>query len=253
MLFRSSEGNGLVVESGGTRLLLDCGYSVKESEFRLARLGLAPDDLSAILVTHEHDDHVGGVFSFARRHALPVYLSHGTFEAHRETHAQEAIGVRVHLIGADTSFAIEDLQVNPFTVPHDAREPLHFVFADGATRLGVITDTGCSTTHIEKTLSGLDALVLETNHDIDMLWASSYPWSLKERIAGRLGHLDNAASGRLLATLDRSKLKHVIAAHLSKKNNSPALASAALESALGCEAGWVGIASQDQGFAWREI
>lgn len=248
-----SEGNGLVVESGQTRILLDCGFSIRETQTRLARIGLTPDQLSAILVTHEHDDHLGGVFGFARRHSLPVYLSHGTLEARRESSPGADAGVEVVLLHAEESGTIGDLEFLPFTVPHDAREPLHYVFSDGAGRLGVLTDTGCSTPHIETTLSGLDALVLETNHDREMLRNCDYPQSLKSRIAGRLGHLDNESSGALLAALDQSRLKHVIAAHLSRRNNVPALARDALARALNCEPDWVSIADQDQGFAWREI
>jgi phosphoribosyl 1,2-cyclic phosphodiesterase len=247
-----SEGNGLVVEQGATRLLLDCGFTLKETEARLARAGLGPADLTAILVTHEHDDHIGGVYAFARRYSIPVYLSHGTLEAYREGHAEANTSATRGLLHDGFSIAIGDLEVTPFTVPHDAREPLHYVFSDGGRRLGVLTDTGVSTPHIESMLSGCDALVLETNHDLDMLWGSDYPQRLKERIAGRFGHLDNGTSRRLLESLDRTKLKHVIAAHLSKKNNSAELARAALEQALGCEPGWVGVASQDEGFAWRD-
>ena len=248
-----SEGNGLVVEAGQTRLLLDCGFSARETQSRLARIGLEPGQINGILVTHEHADHLGGVFGFACRHGIPVYLSHGTLEAQREANAPAENGVRTFLLHAEEAKALGDLQIMPFTVPHDAREPLHYVFSDGARRLGVLTDTGCSTPHIETTLSGLDALVLETNHDLDMLWNSSYPQSLKARIAGRLGHLDNATSGALLAAIDHSHLKHVIAAHLSRSNNTPALACAALATAMNCEAEWIGVADQDAGLDWREI
>lgn len=248
-----SEGNALVVECGQTRLLLDCGFSVRETRNRLARIGLLPEQLTAILVTHEHDDHIGGVFGFARKHGVPVCLSHGTLEAYRESNANGNTDVETRLLHADEAISIGDLEVLPYTVPHDAREPLHYVFSDGARRLGVLTDTGCSTPHIEKTLSGLDALVLETNHDLGMLWNSDYPQSLKARIAGKFGHLDNDSSGALLAALDQSRLKHVIAAHLSRRNNARQLARDALARALKCEPDWVGIADQDLGFDWREV
>jgi phosphoribosyl 1,2-cyclic phosphodiesterase len=143
------------------------------------------------------------------------------------------------------------MQVRPFTVPHDAREPVQFVVSDGASRLGVLTDIGASTAHVEQVLSGLDALVLECNYDLDMLWAGPYPKWLKSRIAGPLGHLDNRESERLLAALDRSKLKHVLGAHLSQHNNKPELARAALARAMNCAEHWIGIATQDDGFDWR--
>ena len=247
-----SKGNGLIFESGSSRVLLDCGFNVRDTGARLARLGLSPSDLSGIIVTHEHSDHVSGVFPLARRFGLPVWLTHGTLAAILESEPAADRGLSCTIIDGDSAFSIGDAHIQPFTVPHDAREPVQYVLSDGASRLGVITDTGSSTPHIESMLSGCDALVLETNHDLDMLWGSDYPQRLKERIAGRFGHLDNGTSRRLLESLDRTKLKHVIAAHLSKKNNSAELARAALEQALGCEPGWVGVASQDEGFAWRD-
>ena len=138
-------------------------------------------------------------------------------------------------------------------VAHDAREPTQFTFTDGQTKLGVLTDAGSSTQHIERVLSGCDALVLECNHDLNMLENGAYPYSLKKRVGSRLGHLDNASAAMLLAKLDNSKLKHIIAAHLSAKNNTRQLAKNALSQALNCEHDWVGIAEQDAGFAWRSF
>jgi phosphoribosyl 1,2-cyclic phosphodiesterase len=162
-------------------------------------------------------------------------------------------GVKKIILGSTERIAIGDLEVAPFTVPHDAREPVQFVLSDGTARLGVLTDIGVSTPHVERTLSGLDALVLECNYDRDMLWSGSYPKWLKERIAGPFGHLDNCESERLLGALDRSRLKHVIGAHLSQQNNKPGLARACLARALGCEESWVGLATQDEGFDWRGL
>jgi len=161
--------------------------------------------------------------------------------------------VKTVLLIGNEKLAVGELEVEPFTVPHDAREPVQFVLSDGDARLGVLTDIGVSTPHVEKTLCGLDALVLECNYDYDMLWAGPYPKWLKERIAGPFGHLDNRESERLLGALDRSKLKHVIGAHLSQQNNTPQLARASLARALGCEEGWVGLASQAGGFDWRDL
>jgi phosphoribosyl 1,2-cyclic phosphodiesterase len=242
-----SRGNALVVEAGRTRVLLDCGFGPRNLTARLARLGLAPTDLDAILVTHEHADHVGGVAACACRYALDVFLTHGTLGAA----VLEGVGVEV--IDSHTAFAIGDLELQPFPVPHDAREPAQFVFSDGGRRLGVLTDAGCVTPHMVEMLSGCAALVLECNHDATMLAAGSYPPQLKRRIAGRFGHLDNAAAADLLAQVDRSKLLHVVAAHLSQENNTPALATAALAAVLGCEPGWIGVADQELGCAWREL
>jgi phosphoribosyl 1,2-cyclic phosphodiesterase len=191
-----SKGNCLVAEAGGSRVIIDCGLSPRETSRRLARLGLAPADLDAVLVTHEHADHVGHAYPFAAQHALPVYLTHGTRRA-QEDGGAAADGVTLRPIEGQQAFAVGALRVEPFTVPHDAREPVQFVIGDGARRLGVLTDLGTSTAHVEAMLSGCDALVLETNHDLDLLWGGDYPKWLKERIGGPFGHLDNASSGRL--------------------------------------------------------
>jgi phosphoribosyl 1,2-cyclic phosphodiesterase len=248
-----SQGNALVVEVARTCLMLDCGFSLRETVSRLARVGLEPSDLRGIIVTHEHADHGEGVFAFARRFAVPVWLTHGTLVALRETLADADEECSFNLIDSQCSFPVDDLLVQPFTVPHDAREPVQYVLSDGASRLGVLTDTGCSTAHIESNLSGCDALVLECNYDSNMLASGPYPAALKMRIASRLGHLDNRTSGEILAALDRSRLKHVIAAHLSQTNNTPDLARAALAEALHCEPRWISVATQDDGLPWRDL
>jgi phosphoribosyl 1,2-cyclic phosphodiesterase len=245
-----SGGNSLVVEAGASRVMVDCGFSVDEAERRLARLGLAPRDLAGVVVTHEHSDHAEGAIPLARRHGLRVWMTHGTLRA---TAAGAEADAGVTVIDSHTRFAAGDLEVMPFPVPHDAREPVQFVLSDGARRLGVLTDLGGSTRHVETMLSGCDALVLECNHDAQMLAGGPYPGWLKARIAGPFGHLANAAAAGLLAAIDRSRLRHVIAAHLSEKNNLPELARGALAGALGCTPDWIGVADQADGFGWREI
>ena len=240
-----------MAESGSTRVLIDCGLNLREAERRLARLGLKPADIAAILVTHEHGDHSSGAFDFAAAHGAAVYLTHGTLAALQSE--GKVLNANTRILNAKQRLAIDGIEVAPFTVPHDAREPVQYVLSDGNARLGVLTDIGVSTPHVEETLSGLDALVLECNYDRDLLWGGSYPRWLKERIGGPFGHLDNLDSARLLGALVRSKLKHVIGAHLSQQNNRPELARAALAGAMGCEAGWIGIATQEEGFGWREI
>lgn len=243
-----SRGNALLVEAGRTRILLDCGLSVRETEFRLVRLGVEAAQINAILVTHEHDDHVGGVARLAARHGLPVWLTHGTLRA-----TPALAGADVRVFDPHARFAVGDLEMEPFPVPHDAAEPAQYVFGDGARRLGVLTDIGEPTPHVAATLSGCDALVLECNHDAEMLARGPYAPPLKRRIAGRLGHLENGQAAQLLSCLDRSRLRHVIAAHLSETNNTPDLARAALAGAFGCSPDWIGVAGQDSGFGWREI
>ncbi|MEO1765914.1 MBL fold metallo-hydrolase [Thiobacter aerophilum] len=245
-----SEGNALLVESGKTRLLLDCGFNLRETTARLARLGRSPSDLSAILVSHEHGDHVGGVPRLAAKFGLPVWLSHGT---HLQLAAIGQMPEQFHLFDTHHPFAVGDLWIQPFPVPHDAREPTQFVFSDGAYRLGVLTDLGRSTRHIETMLDRVDALVLECNHDVELLAAGPYPPTLKRRVAGDYGHLSNAAAAALLAKLDTRRLKHIIAAHLSRTNNRPGLARQALAQVLACEQDWIAIADQDTGLDWRQL
>jgi phosphoribosyl 1,2-cyclic phosphodiesterase len=245
-----SEGNALLVEAGATRVLIDCGFTLRDTIARLERLGIAPDHVTAIIVTHEHSDHIAGVAPFAARFGTEVWLTFGTLAIMGERFAELP---RVYGFDSHDVFAVGDIEVHPFPVPHDAREPVQFVCSDGQWQLGVLTDLGVSTAYVESSLSGCDALVLECNHDVDMLANGEYPFSLKQRIAGRFGHLDNSAAAGLLARLDNSHLKHLIAAHLSQHNNLPGLARAALATALNCEPEWIGIADQQLGFGWREF
>ncbi len=245
-----SEGNGLIVHADGTYLMLDCGFGLADTARRLGRLGLTPENIDGIVVTHEHDDHVGGVPRFARKHGIPVYLTHGTLMAAGVSRFE---GVVVNIIDSHIALPLNGIELRPFPVPHDAREPAQFVFSDGDKSLGVLTDTGASTSHIEAMLSTVDALVLECNHELALLMASAYPHALKQRIAGPLGHLDNSTASSLLQALPRGRMQHVIAAHLSKQNNTPALAQRALAQALGCADDWIAVATQDDGFSWRDI
>ena len=245
-----SAGNCMVIEQGSTRLLLDCGFSVREVTTRLEKLDLTAEQITGILITHEHDDHAKGAFKLAAKYNIPVWLSHGTLKM-SERYLPEHANVQLNIIDRYTSFEINNLQVTPYTVPHDAREPTQFTFYDGQYKLGVLTDAGSSTPHIEYVLNKCDALVLECNHDLSMLENGPYAWTLKKRVGSRLGHLDNSSAAQLLAQLDQSKLKHIIAAHLSAKNNTQDLAKAALSAVLNCAPDWIGIAQQSNGFDWR--
>ena len=200
------------------------------------------------LVTHEHSDHVSGVGRLSRKYNLPVYMTFGTYQGCRDNRYTS-----IQYIDPNKPFEIDGLHIQPFTVPHDAREPCQFVFSDGAARLGILTDTGSETPYIIETLQSLDALMLECNYDETMLMQGSYPYKLKVRVAGNYGHLDNKQSSTLLKKLDQSKLKHLIGMHISEKNNRMEYANDALCEALGCEKEWMLLASQSGGFGWREI
>lgn len=249
-----SKGNALLIEAGNTRVLLDCGFGPRNLAQRCQRLGVEADTLDAILVTHEHSDHVGGAFACARRYGAALYMTQGTLSGARHGGKEMNAGEqKLNLIDSHAAFAIGDLLIQPFPVPHDAREPVQFVLSDGQQRLGVLTDLGVVTPHVLDSLSGCDALVLECNHDAAMLAAGHYPPALKQRVGGRLGHLDNAAAAGLLAQLDHGRLKHLIAAHLSEHNNTPELARRALADVMGCAHDWIGVADQALGFDWRSL
>jgi phosphoribosyl 1,2-cyclic phosphodiesterase len=243
-----SRGNATLVEAGNTLVMVDCGFSCRETERRMGRLGRSAQELTALLVTHEHGDHVRGVPALARKYGLPVWLTRGTGRMLRDNDMPD-----VRHCDGHRAFSVDDLEITPFTVPHDAREPCQYVFADGARRLGVITDTGRMTPHIIECLDRCDALLLECNHDAQLLASGPYPAILKQRVGGPLGHLSNAQAGELLARLDTSRLQHLAAAHLSDSNNRPELARTALADALSCQPHWIGIADQEAGLDWREI
>ena len=254
-----SQGNGLVVATGETAVLVDCGFSLRATTERLGRLGLAPDDLSAVLVTHEHSDHLAGVFPLARRFSLPVYLTHGTWQAAREKLGERAQAVQhlCRVIQSHAPFVIGDLEVQPFPVPHDAREPVQYALGHAQRQLGVLTDTGWITPHIVEVLRSCDALVLEFNHDRLRLSHSAYPPMLKRRIAGDHGHLENEQALGLLRQIGTQRLQHLVAAHLSEENNCPqrvlSLMAEALAPHLPDTTTGLAIADQKMGCAWRAL
>lgn len=248
-----SEGNALLVECGSpdarVRLLIDCGFGVREAGRRLGRLGLGAGDLHAVLVTHEHGDHIGAAPRLAATYGIPLHLTYGTAQAGRSAMRAAA---QVCWIDPHRPFEVAGVRIEPVAVPHDAREPVQFVIDDGASRLGVLTDLGRQTPHVVRAMQHLDAIVLECNHDERMLEASDYPYPLKRRIAGDYGHLSNAAAARLLAAIDHGRLRTVVAAHLSRSNNRPELAREALASAWGDGPESIVVADQDHGIGWIE-
>lgn len=245
-----SRGNATLIEHDGTRLLVDCGFSLRETRRRLARLGRESGDLTAIVVTHEHSDHIDGVGPLAREAGIPVWMTQGTWLS-----ARERLGSlpQVNFFGSHDTFSVGGLEVQPFPVPHDAREPCQFTVSDGARRIGILTDTGAITAHIEKSLEACNALLIEFNHDARMLREGPYPAALKERIAGPLGHLDNDSAAQLLNSLDCSRLASLAAMHLSETNNSPRRVRAVLDSVLGADVEWALLADQDEGLPWQKV
>ncbi len=248
ILGSGSKGNATVVCGAQSRVLVDCGFSAKETEARLARVELTAADIDGVLVTHEHSDHASGVARLARRHGLAVYATYGTAEAASLTGL-----AHLHLITPHQSFDVGDLTIQPYPVPHDAREPVQFVISHGQRRIGILSDAGAVTAHMQEVLSGCDALLLECNHCPEMLANGPYPPALKNRVASRLGHLSNQQSAALLGQLDRSRLQHLAVTHLSEKNNCPNRATQALVDVLGEHPEWLAIAGQDDGLGWRQL
>jgi phosphoribosyl 1,2-cyclic phosphodiesterase len=243
-----SKGNATLVEAGGTRVLVDCGFSCAEAEKRLARLSLQPQDLDAILVTHEHSDHIAGVARLSRRYRLPVWMTAGTEAAHKGGELAD-----YRCINSHRPWRIGDLEVQPFPVPHDAREPCQFVFSDGRWRLGLLTDTGSVTAHMLQALDHLDALILECNHDPGMLAGGPYPPALKQRVGGPYGHLSNQQAADILDKINRDRLQHLVAAHISEKNNDPGLALQCLARVVGESRFGVLAADQPGGMPWLTL
>lgn len=242
-----SKGNGTLVEFDGETLLIDCGFSVKDTVARLARLDKKPEDITAVLVTHEHGDHIRGVPALARKYQLPVYITPGTFKV-------KSLGQlpSVNFIEGYQHFRIGPFSIQPVAVPHDAREPAQFVISAAGKTLGILTDLGMITAHVQDSYQHCDALVLEANHDPVMLAYGAYPQSLKQRVGGPWGHLSNQQSAGFLDHFDVSRLQQLVIAHISQKNNSVEAAKLALDP-VSASAQQVIYACQDGGFDWLDV
>jgi phosphoribosyl 1,2-cyclic phosphodiesterase len=225
-----SEGNSLVVETEfgkKTRILVDCGLKFDVLEQRLLTQGVLASEIDGIFITHEHGDHIRSAAKFARIFDIPLFMTHGSFYACRGNFGKIK---SLSFLRSDKVTILNGFNVLPFSIPHDAREPVALVFEDPKHRLGVLTDAGSITPHIIKSLSKLDGLVLEFNYDPSMLKKSKYPDSLKKRISSPFGHLSNDAARKLLKNIFHDKLQVIVAAHLSQKNNTPELVNCALDS-----------------------
>jgi phosphoribosyl 1,2-cyclic phosphodiesterase len=253
VLGSGSSGNAVVVESAHGRLLIDAGFSCRELERRLRLVGVEPGEIDALVLTHEHSDHCRGARTLARRFGLPVYATPGTLADGLLGPGLDAL---CHPFRPDHPFEVAGFEVEPFVVPHDAREPVGLVVRDAAgCRIGLAGDLGCRSRLAWARLLGVHALLLETNHDLEMLRRGPYPWSLKQRVAGRHGHLSNADAAAGLAELTHDDLQWVVLYHLSRTNNLPALAEAVVAEELtraGSPARVV-VSDQHEPSPWLEI
>ena len=249
-----SSGNATLIEAtsgglSGVRLMIDCGLGLKQLLHRLGLAGFTPTDVGAIFITHEHADHIGCALSLSLRYRIPVWMSRGTHDA---IGAPDFDGL-LHIASDDAAIDLGALQVTPFTVPHDAREPLQLTCTDGSAKLGVLTDLGHATAHVLSHLAACDALLLECNHDTDLLMASSYPAFLKRRVGGLHGHLSNSNAAEIARALNHGGLKHLVAAHLSAQNNRPAAVQALMAEALAWSENDIIVATAHDGCPWLQV
>lgn len=239
-----SRGNGTLVEIGGELILVDCGFTLKDALRRMARLGVRPGDLSAILVTHEHSDHASGVAALAHKYAVPIYASFGTLRA-------TAWQMPGEVFDSHQPFRIGAVTVSPVIVPHDAREPTQFTFEHDGVRLGVVSDLGHVTPFVCEQFSRCDGLLMESNYDMPMLLRGRYPESLKRRIASNLGHLSNEQAAAFLAEVAHPGLQ-VVVGHVSEQNNHPELLEATFEP-MRERVAELSFATQTDGADWTSI
>ena len=249
-----SAGNATLIEAreghSVSRLLVDCGMSARQLTVRLQQAGIEPEQLDGIFITHEHRDHIGCAPVFAARHRIPVWMSRGT---HAAVGQPESLSALIRFARDEEPIDFGAMELQPFTEPHDVREPLQLACTDGDRRMGLVTDLGHASAHVVQMLQQCHALLLESNHDPAMLEASGYPRFLKARVAGAYGHLSNSAAGELARLLNHDRLGHVLAAHLSERNNRPELAAAALAAGLGRALDEIMLATAEDGSRWLEV
>jgi phosphoribosyl 1,2-cyclic phosphodiesterase len=240
-----SKGNATLVRYARTLLLIDNGFSCKEIVQRLARRNIEPKDITAILVTHEHSDHFKGVPAFSNKYLTPVWINSGV-SLHKNSDKLKTF----NLFNSHQNFSIGDIEVCPVSVPHDSREACQFVFKQGGRKIGILTDLGHITPYVIQAYENCDILLLEFNHDRDMLMSSDYPASLKSRVVGSLGHLSNEQAKDFLTHKITNKLKYLIAMHLSGENNKVEIVERCITEAGLSSSTHTLIAEQMNGFDW---
>lgn len=253
VLGSGSGGNSVVIESGKHRILLDAGFSARELGKRMKILGVDPLGIEAVVLTHEHQDHCRGADGFAKKFKVPIFGTEGTLVGSR---LRDEIARQAVLIRSGVPREVAGFWIEPFTLPHDAREPVGLVVEDPlGRRVGLVADLGCRTSLAWGRLHDLDVVILETNHDLDMLRNGPYPWSLKQRVAGRHGHLSNREAAEGLPELMNDRLRWVVLYHLSRTNNQPALAAAAIGEVLDRErcSAQLAVSEQDHPTPWLEV
>ena len=240
VLASGSRGNSAVVASSRTRLLVDAGISCRETFKRMRSCGLDPSQLSGIVISHEHSDHVGGLATLARKLRIPVYITAPTRNAwersldgaHSSDERLADFRSRQENFQAGRSFTVGDIEVSTFTIPHDAADPVGFTFRSEGVKVAIVTDLGYVPASVREQLRGCDVLVIESNHDVEMLRGGPYPWSVKQRVMSRVGHLSNDALADYFTNDYDGQAAYVVLAHLSEQNNHPELARRAAERAL---------------------
>ncbi len=240
-----SAGNSVLIRSEETLLLLDCGFTLKETTARMQTLGVHPSDIDAILISHEHSDHTKGLGPIARKYNLPVWLTHGTWRSLKDKKI-----ARTNAFHAHNGFSIGDIGLAPFPTPHDAAESCQFVFSVNGKRFACLTDLGACTAHVKSMVTGVDAILLESNYDPEMLRNGPYPPSLQSRIASDWGHLSNQQAGELLAELDHANMQHVLLGHLSERNNTDEVALTTVSEYVNSRHERINVLQQHAASAW---
>ena len=244
-----SKGNSTLVEYNDNCLMVDCGFSVKDSIKRLERLGKTPEDITAILVTHEHSDHWKGVLPLATKYGIKVYMTAGCFIGTKANLSDYQV---IRLIDSHICFNIGEIEVKPVPVPHDAREPVQYILSNGHHKLGILTDIGSITPYVSAVYNNCDALIVEANHDLNMLRNGDYPSFLKERVGSQWGHLNNEQTASLINSLTQDRLQHLVIAHISLRNNDIKLVKSQIEPIFKGK-GSIHYACQNQGFDWLNL